>query len=273
MKKERIENHEPLFLFFSSKRHDSRFNRVQSSKAREKNAKLLGVRDKTRASHATHIHSTRKKKEALREQKQRRKTWKRGKRIERERRNKEDKDRKRRNERQKKKEKRQKTREWSSSKQQCLFHPSFTCTSLTTESTLSNLLARLFARFFISRPVAPSSNASLSLPYFPPTAIPSLFHPCFFYTGTQEGRKLLHATYLSFCPSVPYFTCFSLTDAPPFLDHLLLTRCFVFFPLFRLRRLFLLALPVSLAFPSRGHGRAEFEPGFDLAAPGLSRSA
>lgn len=86
-------------------------------------------------------------------------------------------------------------RKWTRLEQQCLFHPSFTCTSLTTGSTLSNLLARLFARFFITRPAAPSSNAPL-LPLSIPRPSHLFWTPCFFYTGTQEGRKFLHATYL-----------------------------------------------------------------------------
>lgn len=86
-------------------------------------------------------------------------------------------------------------RKWTRLEQQCLFHPSFTCTSLTTGSTLSNLLACLFARFFITRPAAPSSNAPL-LPLSIPRSSHLFWTPCFFYTGTQEGRKFLHATYL-----------------------------------------------------------------------------
>lgn len=172
-------------------------------------------------------------------------------------------------------------RKWTRLEQQCLFHPSFTCTSLTTGSTLSNLLARLFARFFITRPAAPSSNA----PTLYPATIPPLLDPLFFlhrYTGRQEvsSRDLFPLSLLSAILLVSFshdtraffflffFFLFS------FFGHLFLqifSSSFLFLLLFPRPRPHLLLVPLWLL--SRGHGSVEFEPGFDLAAPELSRSA
>lgn len=117
-------------------------------------------------------------------------------------------------------------RKWTRLEQQCLFHPSFTCTSLTTGSTLSNLLARLFARFFITRPAAPSSNA----PTLYPATIPPLLDPLFFlhrYTGRQEVSS--RDVPFPFVPSFCYSTCFFLTR------HTCLFLSFLFFPLLLFR--------------------------------------
>lgn len=119
-------------------------------------------------------------------------------------------------------------RKWTRLEQQCLFHPSFTCTSLTTGSTLSNLLARLFARFFITRPAAPSSNAPL-LPLSLSRDHPTSFGPLVF--STQVHRKagsfftrrtfslcpffLLFYLFLSHTTHVP-FSFFSFFSSSPF---------------------------------------------------------
>lgn len=176
-------------------------------------------------------------------------------------------------------------RKWTRLEQQCLFHPSFTCTSLTTGSTLSNLLARLFARFFITRPAAPSSNTPL-LPLSIPRPSHLFWTPCFFYTGTQEGRKFLHATYLfplSLLSAILLVSFSHDTRAFFFLFFFFLFSFFghLFLQIFSSSFLFLLPFPrprphlllVPLWLLSRGHGSVEFEPGFDLAAPELSRSA